>query len=88
MPLLVVSHVLGPLDCSPHPAPRALGPWDFPGKNAGVGCHFLLQGIFLTQGSNPSPLHWQADSLPLNHQGSGDSEAELNVQKPEGNVCS
>ena len=24
-----------------------------PGKNAGVGCHFLLQGIFLTQGSNP-----------------------------------
>ena len=23
--------------------------WDFPGKNSGVGCHFLLQGIFLTQ---------------------------------------
>ena len=25
-------------------------PWDSPGKNTGVGCHFLLQGIFLTQG--------------------------------------
>ena len=30
-------------------------PRDFPGKNIGVGCHFLLQGIFTTQGSNP---HW------------------------------
>ena len=30
-------------------------PWDSPGKNTGVGCHFLLQGIFLTQGLN---LHW------------------------------
>ena len=27
--------------------------WNFPGKNTGVGCYFLLQGIFLTQGSNP-----------------------------------
>ena len=44
-------------------------PWDSPGKNTGVGCHFLLlQGIFLTQGLNPSLLHLlhvQADSLPL-----------------------
>ena len=43
-------------------------PWDFPGKNTGVSCHFLLQGIFPTQGSNPRLLHllhWQADSLPL-----------------------
>ena len=30
---------------------------EFLGKNTGVGCHFLLQGIFLTQGSNPGPLH-------------------------------
>ena len=29
-------------------------PWESPGKNTGLGCHFLLQGIFLTQGSNPS----------------------------------
>ena len=34
-----------------------------------VGCHFLLQGIFLTQGSNPCLLHWQAYSLPLSHWG-------------------
>ena len=44
---------------------RLLCPWDFPGKNTGVGCHFLLQVIFPTQGSNPCLLHWQADSLPL-----------------------
>ena len=45
-----------------------LCPWDFPGKNTGVVCHFLLQGIFQTQGWNPCLLHllhWQADSLPL-----------------------
>ena len=40
-------------------------PWDFPGKNTGVGCHFLFPGIFPTQGSNLCVLHWQADSLPL-----------------------
>ena len=42
--------------------------WDSPGKNTGVGCHALLQGIFPTQGSNPCLLcllHWQAGSLPL-----------------------
>ena len=48
-----------PMDCSP---PRLLCPWDFPGKTTGVGCHFLLQGIFPTQGSNPHLLHWQVDS--------------------------
>ena len=47
-----------------------LCPWDSPGKNTGVGCNFLLQGIFLTQGSSLSLLHWQVDSLPLSHQGS------------------
>ena len=31
---------------------RLLCPWNFLGKNTGVGCYFLLQGIFLTQGSN------------------------------------
>ena len=35
---------------------RILCPWDSPGKNTGVFCHFLLQGIFPTQGSNPSLL--------------------------------
>ena len=51
---------------------RLLCPWDSPGKNSGVDCHFLLQGIFLIQGSNPHLLwllHWLADSLPLSHQG-------------------
>ena len=46
---------------------RLLCPWDPPGKNTCVGSHFLLQGIFLTQGSNPRLLHRQADSLPLSH---------------------
>ena len=51
--------------------------WSRPGspvhgilQNTGAGCHFLLQGIFLTQGLNPSLLcllHWQADSLLLHH---------------------
>ena len=43
-------------------------PWDFPGKNTGVSCHFRLQGIFLTQGLNLCLLcllHWQLSSLPL-----------------------
>ena len=35
---------------------RFLCPWDSLGKNTGVGCHFLLQGTFLTQGSNPGLL--------------------------------
>ena len=34
-------------------ATRLLCPWDFPGNSTGVDCHFLLQGIFPTQGSNP-----------------------------------
>ena len=35
-----------------------LCPWDFSGKNTGVACHFLLQVIFPTQGSNPHLLHF------------------------------
>ena len=42
-------------------------PGNSPSKNIGVGCHFLLQGIFKTQGLNLCLLHWQADSLTLNH---------------------
>ena len=44
---------------------RAHLPWDFPGENTGVGYHFLLQGIFLTQGSNSSLL-----LCSQSHQGS------------------
>ena len=46
---------------------RLLRPWDFPGKNTGVGCHFLLQGIFLTQGSNPGLPHCRQTLYPLSH---------------------
>ena len=45
-------------------------PWDFPNRNTGVGYHFLLQGSFPDQGSNPCLLHflhWKVDSLPLHH---------------------
>ena len=47
---------------------RLLCPWDSPGKNTGVGSHYFLQGIFLTQESNPCllhPLHRQAEFLPF-----------------------
>ena len=47
--------------------PACLPPWNFPHKNTGVGCHFLLQGIFPTQELNSPLLHWQMDSLPLGH---------------------
>ena len=52
---------------------RLLCLWDFSGKNTGVDGHFLLLGIFPTQGLNPPLLcllHWQADSLPLSLLGS------------------
>jgi len=51
-----------PMDCSP---PLSMG---FSRQEYWSSCHFLLQGIFLTQGSNSyllSLLHWQTDSLPL-----------------------
>ena len=44
---------------------RLLYPWDSPGKNTGVGCHFLLQGIVPTQGSNPHLLHCYMDLFSL-----------------------
>ena len=47
-----------------------LRPWDFPGKGTGVGCHFLLQRIFLTRGSNPGLLHCRQMLYHLSHQGS------------------
>ena len=52
---------------------RFLCPWDSPGKNAGVACHFLLQEFFPTQGWNPPLLDllpWQVNSLPLCYSGS------------------
>ena len=68
-----------PIDGSP-PGSR---PWDSPGKNTGVGCHFLLQGIFLTQGSNPSLLpllHWQVYSLMSEPPGKPAAAATKSLQ--------
>jgi len=45
-------------------------PWDSPGKNTGVGCHALLQGIFATQGYNPGLPHCRRILYHLSHQGS------------------
>ena len=56
-------HGLGPT--------KLLCPWNSPGKNTGVGCHFLLQGIFLTQGSNPGLLHCRWILYHLSHQAWG-----------------
>ena len=47
-------------------------PWGSPGKNTGVGCHSLRQGIFLTLGSNPGLLHCRWILYQLSHQGSPD----------------
>ena len=49
---------------------RLLCPWDFPGKDTGVGCHFLLQGIFPTQGSNLGLLHCRQILYWLSYKGS------------------
>ena len=48
---------------------RLLCPWDFPGKDTEVGCHFLFQGIFPTQGSNPSLLHCRQILYRLSYKG-------------------
>ena len=49
---------------------RLLSPWNSPGKNTRVGCHFLLQGIFSTQGSNLGFLKCRQILYHLSHQGS------------------
>ena len=49
---------------------RLLCPWNSPGKNTGVGCHSLLQRIFLTQESNPDLLDCRQILYPLSRQGS------------------
>ena len=63
----VVSNSLWPHGLQPT---RLLRPWDFPGESTGVGCHFLLQGIFPTQESNPGFLHHRQTLYHLSHQGS------------------
>ena len=55
-----------PMDCSP-PGSSVHG--DSPGKNTGVGCHALLQGIFPTQGWNSGIPHWRWVLYQLSNQG-------------------
>ena len=50
---------------------RLLCPWNSPGKNTGVGSHFLVQGLFQTQGLDPDLLHCRQILYCLSHQGSG-----------------
>ena len=57
--------------CDPIDWPtRLLCPWDFPGNSTGVDCHFLLQGIFPTQGLNQGLPHCRQTLYHLSHQGS------------------
>ena len=65
-----------------------LCPWDSPGKNTRVDCHFLLQGIFPTQGSSPGLLHllhyrqilyrWATEEAPLKRV----TDTLLSLQEP------
>ena len=50
-------------------AAKLLCPWNSSGKNTGVCCHALLQGIFLTQGLNLGLLHCRWSPYHLSHQG-------------------
>ena len=63
-----------PMDYSP-------STWNFLGQNTGVSCHFLLQGIFPTQGLNLRLLDQRADSLPLHHLGSPQQHSHFYLSK-------
>ena len=78
--------------CNPwtaaHQVPLSMG---FPGKNTGVGYHFLLQGIFLTQGSNLGLVHCRETFHRLSHQGSlhpGASHIMKRVPDEPRRICS
>ena len=61
----VMSNSLQPCGLQPVRLPC---PWDCPGKNTGVGCHALLQGVFPTEGLNPGLPHCRRILYPLSHQ--------------------
>ena len=71
--LSVVSDSLRPHGLWPT---KLLHPWDFPGKSTGTGCHFLLQGIFLTQGLNPGLPHCRHTRLPSEPPGKYDQNRD------------
>ena len=62
-----LSTLCGPMDCS---LQGSSVHGDSPGKNTGMGCHALLQGIFPTQGFNPGLPHYRQIVYPLSHKGS------------------
>ena len=80
----VVSSSLGPHGLQPA---RLLCPRNFPGKNSGVGCHSLLQGIFPTQGQNPGLLPCRPILYHLSHLGSPEMTFFL-VSFPQGGTDS
>ena len=65
---------------------RFLCPWDFPGKNTGVGFHSLLQGIFPTQGSNLGLVHCRQILYHLSHQGSQDKDPDMALWETQAGV--
>ena len=62
-----------------HRSTRILCSWNFPGKNSGMGCHFLLQEIFLTQGLNLGLLHCRQILYPLSHQGKKSTQILMDI---------
>ena len=72
------------MDCSP-PGFSVHG--DSSSKNTGVGCHALLQGIFLTQGSNPRLLHCRWILYHLGHQGSPVKRAACSLAHIVAETC-
>ena len=67
-----------PMDCS---LPGSSVDGVSPGKNTGVGCHFLHQGIFPMQGSNLDLPHCRQTLYPLSHQGCSGERIHLSMQK-------
>ena len=65
-----------PMDCIPT---RCLCPWNTPGRNSGVGSHYLLQGIFLTQESDSGLLHCREILYCLSHREATESSTRMQV---------
>ena len=79
LPCSVMSDSLRPHGKQPT---RLLCPWNFPGKSTGVGFHFLLQGIFPTQGSNPGLPCFRQTLYHLSHQGRQNTTGKSLIQSP------
>ena len=68
-----------PMDCS---LPGSSVHGDSPGKNTGVGCHSLLQGILQNQGIEPRSPTLQADSLPSEPAGKPKTSDSFHLRPP------